>query len=77
MFGVCPSCRTEIPHDATHQIPALFKTYRCQACCLNLQFSRTLGKMTLASFQPDNRASGRNETHLNPVPPVVWLNGTK
>src|SRR5262252_4848858 len=59
MSWCCPACRIEVLHIATHQLPDPSKSYRCQACRLNLRFSWVFGKMKIASFQPDTKVQAR------------------
>ena len=73
----CPACRTEILHIVRDRVPDPSKTYRCQLCRLNLEFSRELGKMNVASFQPDDHVAGPIETHLRSAAPVIWVNSSK
>jgi len=77
MTWCCPACRIEVLHVATYQLPDPSKMYRCQACRLNLRFSWVLGKMRIASFQPDHYASGTDNTRTHFVSPGMRVKRTK
>jgi hypothetical protein len=77
MSWCCPACRTEVLHIVTYRLPDPSKTYRCQACRLTLRFSWMLGKMKIASFQPDHYAAGMNDTRRHPVSPGMRVKRTK
>src|SRR6516162_11323768 len=72
----CPACRTDVLHIVRHQLPDPSRTYRCQACRLNLRFSCLLRKMRIASFQSDHYAAATN-THAHSVSPVIPVKRTK
>ena len=73
MSWCCPACRTDVMHIVTYQLPDPSKTYRCQACRLNLRFSWVLGKMTIASFQPDHYAADTINSCRHPVSPGMGM----